>query len=603
MLEILFKFAIMHKKILHCFSLFIILHVLGNNIVAQNVKNDSISKDSVSVKSFFVDNFNRYLLKKKSKPAFVEDLESKFIDFEDLIINDVKIIVLKPFNVSKSDSVRFLEKLELIGNKLHSPTSEAYVERFVPFKKGNKVSCLEMAETERLLRTFRIFNDVSIHIVKNNDSTVDVYIVCEDTFSLGAEINTNFINRIEFIGTNRNLWGVAHELEGGVGYNSKDSVKMSYLLAYNIRNIRRTYIDFTARFNSGNKARSFYTSLKRNFTFTTTKFAGLLSYKHVINTKYIDYDTRHKNNKIFNYDLIDIWLGRAHNIYSNRKGIYQIINAVSYTKLNTHANPIDPRLFNYYMDTRSILFSSQFCKRQYLKSNYIHGLGETEDITDGYKCNVTIGREKNELADLLYLGGEFSKVMFFKRSMEYIAYQIKYGGYFNRNVYERGSIRCRGQVITKLYRLFRQRARFEINGLYSTGIERYKYDFMFFNDYLRDFSSKKLMGTQKLSFQLTQNLYFPYMKNGNRMSSYVFTDFGWITNSKSFIFNSKPYYGIGIGFKINNEKLIFKTLNLRLTYYPRIPSDINRFNIIAKNNRLNNYINLGFEKPSTIGYK
>lgn len=593
----------MHKKLLHCLSLLLIFNILSNNILAQNIKNDSIAKDSLNVKSFFVNSFNRYLVKKKAKPAFVEDLESKFIDYEDLNINDVKIIILKPFNVSKSDSLRFLEKLELIGNRLHSPTNEAYVMRFVPFSRGSKVSCLEMAETERLLRRFRIFNDVSINLIKNKDNTVDVYIVCEDTFSLGAEVNTNFVNRIEILGTNRNLWGVAHELEGGIGYSSKDSVKMSYLLAYNIRNIRRTYIDFTAKFNSGNKARSFYTSLKKDFTFTHTKFAGLLSYKHVIDTKYLDEDTRYKNNKIFNYDLIDIWLGRAHNIYSNRKGIYQIINAISYSKLNTHGNPIDPKLFNYYMDNRSILFSSQFCKRQYLKSNYIHGLGETEDITDGYKCNITVGREKNELADLLYLGGEFSKVIFFKRSMEYIAYQIKYGGYFNRKVYERGSLRCRGQVITKLYHLFKQKARLEINALYSTGIERYKYDYILYNDYLRDFSSKELRGTQKLSFQLTQNLYFPYMKNGNRMSSYIFTDFGWIGNSSSFLFNTKPYYGIGIGFKINNEKLIFKTFNLRLTYYPRIPSDVHRFNVIAKNNRLNNYINLGFEKPSTLDYK
>ena len=62
---------------------------------------------------------------------------------------------------------------------------------------------------------------------------------------------------------------------------------------------------------------------------------------------------------------------------------------------------------------------------------------------------------------------------------------------------------------------------------------------------------------------------------------FSFFDLGIIGNSKEIIFTQEYYAGLGVGVRIRNENLVFKTIQIRLAYYPRHPSDVNSVGVLV----------------------
>ncbi len=58
------------------------------------------------------------------------------------------------------------------------------------------------------------------------------------------------------------------------------------------------------------------------------------------------------------------------------------------------------------------------------------------------------------------------------------------------------------------------------------------------------------------------------------MALFGFTDLGVIGSNKEFILTQNYYSGIGLGIRLHNENLVFKTLQLRLAFYPFHPDDM-----------------------------
>jgi hypothetical protein len=45
-------------------------------------------------------------------------------------------------------------------------------------------------------------------------------------------------------------------------------------------------------------------------------------------------------------------------------------------------------------------------------------------------------------------------------------------------------------------------------------------------------------------------------------------------SENSWIFRGKYYSGLGIGLRLHNESMVFKTLQIRLSFYPNHPKDV-----------------------------
>ena len=79
-----------------------------------------------------------------------------------------------------------------------------------------------------------------------------------------------------------------------------------------------------------------------------------------------------------------------------------------------------------------------------------------------------------------------------------------------------------------------------------------------------------LFGDQKLSLSLETVQFSNFYIYGFRFVNFLFGDIGFVGPTNKSIFKNKLYSGIGIGVRIRNDNLVFKTFQLRLTYYPSI---------------------------------
>lgn len=597
------------------FILYISSFLLGTNSYAQVIDNlpeqvylNDLDTINLNIKKkndgFFIKKINQFISKRKSGDAFVEDREDDFLNYEDKKIRNIYIKILKPFGPIISDTSLITEKwLEKTANILHNSTKERYVRRLISFKEGVKVNAWELADNERFLRSRPIFHDVDISIKEVDENTVDIIIICEDVFSMAFEINTDFKDKFNLSIFHKNLFGFDNQLVWDISYDKKNIDMWDYSFIYSIKNISHSYIDMSLGLKKTNIGDGFSFKVQRDFKLSSTKWAGLLGIEGVNGANVMPYERKKDFQTSFDYLYFDSWLGYSHNTFNNSKRINNLMIATAYKSIVVKNAPTEIDLFPYYMTKHRYLSSFNYSKRQYFKTNYIYDLGRTEDISKGFLLNLTLGYETNDESNLAYSGFQLAKAWFFKRNMEYIAARLSYGAFYNENKIERGVIEFKTQSISKLFKLDRCLLRFNSSLSYMTGFNRYPDDFVYFNDYVRGLNSKSIRGNQKLSFNFTQNLFVPYIINGFRCSVFTFADIGWIGDNNKAIYKADDYYGLGLGFKFNNDNLIFRTFSIRFAFYPKVPNDYRQFETIIRSSGSGEFINLNPQRPEIIEYE
>ena len=96
-------------------------------------------------------------------------------------IGEVHIVV---DNIFDTDDPREDKLLYRWANALHIRTRPQVIRHALPFKRGDAVSALRMAEAERLLRSNRYLYDVRIQPLEERDGVVDIEVRTRDTWSL-----------------------------------------------------------------------------------------------------------------------------------------------------------------------------------------------------------------------------------------------------------------------------------------------------------------------------------------------------------------------------------------------------------------------------------
>ena len=87
------------------------------------------------------------------------------------------------------------------------------------------------------------------------------------------------------------------------------------------------------------------------------------------------------------------------------------------------------------------------------------------------------------------------------------------------------------------------------------------------------------------------------------MALFGFTDIGVIGSNKEFIFTQHYYSGIGMGIRLHNENLVFKTLQLRLAFYPFHPSDMSVVGFVLEEQSKRQFYSFEPTQPQPIRFE
>ena len=533
----------------------------------------SQGKISQLIYDFLISPPRPYVDKKALALNYYSQLEGK-------IISEINIKSLDVFGPTFQDTAKKATSgIEITANKIHTKSNLKTIEKLLLFKVGDVVDPEIIYENERLIRSLPYIKEINIILEQDSvyNGFVKVHILIKDRFSFGATGNVNGIQSAAFEIFNNNIFGVGHE----IGFVFAGHVnKQPYLgteTYYKIKNINGKFVDISFSYLNTYKSEGFRFNLNKPFITPSIKWGYGATSLRMFRTNYI-----FQNDVVYSELPMDLtyygaWGGHSFQVKQNRPENAQIVLSGGFNTQKFYTRPeFEQDSINYFANRTFLLSSITFTQRRFVQDELVYSYGITEDIPEGFKNEIVYGYDINEFgnrhyAHLLLSNGN---LLFSKKGYLYMAGD--FGTYFSKRGFEQGQIDARIYFISKQIHSGEKTFRLFVKTDYTMGMHRLEIENLNLsrNNLIRGFRSREAFGKQRLSLNLEYVLFLQKEFYKFNMALFGFTEIGVIGSNKEFILTQNYYSGIGLGIRLHNESLVFKTIQLRLAFYPFHPNDI-----------------------------
>lgn len=454
-----------------------------------------------------------------------------------------------------------------------------------------------------MLRQLSFIKDAKILVINNSQysDSVDILILTKDIWSIGIEISPKSNDKFNLNLYNENLLGHGCKLQNKISLETNDKKFINYNQGYyKIKNINGSFIDSKIHYFNQDSKENLGIEFNKDFITPETKYAGGFEIVHHNNYERLNENNLFSQKNRVLYDELNVWIGKSIPIKNFLKRSRYVLSCGVYNKYFSKSPDTDDDSYNKYNSYSRILSGFSIVSNNYYKSNFIYNYGITEDIPYGQIFNVTLGVDLQKNAYRIYSGLKISKAQY--KKFGYFHSCLKIGGFIKKNKYEDGIIDANFKYFTPLliYKNLKLRNFVKIN--YCIGLERFSDDLLEMKNEqgIRGLYSDELKGLQRLNFGIETINFTETKILGFNYSLFYFADFGFIGSNKKNIFKNTLYSGIGIGFRIRNESLIFKTFQIRLAYYPNAPDANANYNFLISGKQTLDFDDFNVQKPDSF---
>ncbi len=514
------------------------------------------------------------LLTKESK-AKPEQYDASQIEtmnrFNDKSIGLIVIKRLPPFGPSVNDTISGPSTWAgRTGNKLRVPTGKNVIVNNITFQTGDRFSANAIMESERILRNLDWITDARLIVSpsKQNPDLIDVEIIVQDNYPHAVSVDLGSAKPEVSIYT-RNLAGQGVYFNQTLASNVtswggiEDNLKLN--------NISGSRVDFEVNYIDNNDRNLIETQLERNYYISDHKYGGGIYYNRSFSNPANQILNQFNWPNEMNYQLSSIWFGKKTkpktSEYLKDAHLYF---ALQHTSSRFYNVPDTLTGHPLMLRNNSFFGSVSFGKRQYFKNNLVYSFGKIEDIPYGFLASLTTGINFNQYATRPYLAFKFSMGHAVIPNRGYLYASAGWENYFYKNTIEQATLMGMLKYITPLLKMNRSMLRTFLELHYVKGINRYSQESIFINERQNGvalFSDDKIRGTEKLVVNIENVTFTPVQFWGFNMALFTFADIAWINHQNRSLFDkSNNFICLGGGIKIRNERLVFKTLELRLGY-------------------------------------
>jgi hypothetical protein len=462
------------------------------------------------------------------------------------------------------------------GNAVHLKTLESKLRKQLLFSVGQNVKPEIMADNEKIIRDLPYIRDVSIILTpsKSYENAVDVLILIKERFEYGFIVDINF-PKTEVEVYDDNMFGIGHQLMGKLVHHQIEQPNWGGEFKY-------SFSDFGGKFINGNidlintfRKSGLQINVEKKFISTEIKNAGGITFQRITRDSYFTPYSAIRLDTTVAYRNTEVWFG--HSFKNQKENSFWGIPTLSGRFFHQdffapYENSQRGMIRNHDFFQTSIGFS----RRSLFKNNLVYGYGITEDIPYGRYLELASGLDITKTGKLFY-----SHVLYSKASIlnggRYINGSLGMGGFLRNSAIEQGIIKFNLNYFSRLIFVNRNPYRNFINIELMSGINRYWDEYLSINrDYgLRDFRSLDVRGTNRLKVNLESVHFLNWDYHGFRFAQYFYGDCAFISNHFSKLLNDNFYTGVGIGLRVHNESLVFRVFEIRLTWFPIVPNDLN----------------------------
>jgi hypothetical protein len=483
-------------------------------------------------------------------------------------------------------------------NSTHANTRERIIRKYLLFTEGDTLSPVSLSDNERILRDLSFIYDARIKVLPVSDKEADILIVTKDVYSLGGDYSPSGLKKGSVSAFESNLFGTGHEFGIAIPYDNSSTDSPGFMAHYLVDNIASTFVNLNIFYKDGIGNKSYGVDMERKFLSHTTKYAGGISIHNVWED--VDKDAFRKPE---HFNVQDYWLARS--FLLNREFLTRLIIGARFTNNNVFQRPdILPDSYYSLQNYRLLLGSVTLSTGRYFKANLVHGYGRSEDIPYGGMMKVTIGKENNEFKKRSYAGSEISFGYSFP-DFGYMYGSAGLGAFINGQSTEQGIMSVKLKYFSNLIPVGRSMIRNFIRFDYTRGFDRNTDEHLsYFND--NGFSgirNDSVQGEQRITLNFESVLFSPVNIYGFRFAFFGFADFSTLAGTNQIIANGTPLSGFGIGIRVRNDNLIFKTFQIRLGFFPDHPYFSRINNIVFSGEEPSRFENFDPGPPLMVPYR
>nr|WP_321410030.1 hypothetical protein [uncultured Carboxylicivirga sp.] len=488
----------------------------------------------------------------------------------------IHITRLDPFGTSIEDTTKQANSwIERTGNNLRFTTSKRIIRKNMTITEGMKFDPQSVFESERLLRQLNFIADAKIMVdINSRDTTkVDLFVITRDRFPHAFSAGGN-ISSPEVTLYSRNLTG------NGVGFSHTTAYDFGSRIGnseqVSINNFNRTRINMEANYIDMINNHSFSFKADRSFYISDLKFAGGAlfnrSYRNITHPVFSAARWDH----YLDYRYTRIWIGRSFKLetqnYFDQSHIYLIGQYAHSDFFNVNDTVFNSdAIGNNYYYFGSVTFS----KRNYYQNNKIYNYERIEDVPHGFMATITYGVNHTPSMNRPYLRSHFSFGKAIIPNKGYIYGSLEAGSFFNNGQSEQGELIVRSKYISRLFNVGNNQFRNFIEIKYIKGFNRYENEFLFLTEKaggVTSFNDKNLTGKERLVIKTENVLFTKHRLAGFNLMILSFADLGIIGNGKNNLLKQNYQTSLGAAVRLINNKLVFRTIEIRLAWLPLLPN-------------------------------
>lgn len=507
--------------------------------------------------------------------------------FKNKIIGSITIKSLEVFGPDFNDTSKTPNLwIEKAANKIHSKSNLNVIRKNVWLREGKPLDPNLVMDNERFLRSLPYLKDVRFILKTRNDNedVVDILILTKDVFSIGLTGTFGTIHNGQVGIYDKNILGIGHEVGLTAFLHSVKKPHLGIEAYYAINNIKGNFVNFSAGYANNYVRDEFFFSFERDFLRPQTVYAGGVTAARSYRSNSISLNRNAETLTPLDYVFLDGWYGRRLNVVFNPDDSrFQLTLAgrVRYTSFNERPLP-DAENRQFFANSTMYFTSVSISQRSYIRDYRIYSYGIVEDIPKGYLHEVVLGYDDNEFGDRAYSHLFLSTGNLFNHKPFYFYTSLGIGSFWRRSGLEQGMFDVKINFISPLFKIWNVQTRQFIKVNYALGINRFEIENLLLRNSIgiRGFGSRITSGKQRILLNV-ENVFF-YRKSilNFQTALFYFLDAGIVGPANKSIFNEDYFAGVGVGLRIRNENLIFKTLQIRLSLYPNHPSDVSAVGFI-----------------------
>jgi hypothetical protein len=489
-----------------------------------------------------------------------------------------------------------------ILNSLHTKTRDQVVADILLFQPGDTLQPNDLADTERILRMLPSIEDAKIYVspAARDSDAVDLLIVTQDRFSWGIGMTVLAADRYRLRLINRNVLGWGAELNYAMLYDRQAHPLLAHDFRYNVYNIRGSFISSVFNYIYSQKSQSLWLSFSRPFISPHLSYIGSLDLGSARNLMTFNDDgiSTSEYVRVFNQDF---WIGRIFTLGRIQQRNNLILSGrLSRTRFSER--PDIEGVNTYLYNNTLILGRLSLAQIRYFKSRMIYSFGRTEDVPYGLLIQGTLGYEVGELENRYYFGSDFSWANTLD-NLGYLGLSTEFGIFRHSKDFNQGVLNLQLLYFSPLLEFHRFNIRQIIKMSFTNGINRTPLETINLKHKLKGFSKDEPAGKGILIVNLETVTFAPWYFYGFKFALFTYADFALLSERSVFTSRTELYSTVGLGCRLKNESLVFKTLNLRIGYFFHNPLGLGPwgFEITDEDSEISQGL-LGL-KPAVVQYK